>query len=106
MEKRKPDYSSGFRDGDMFSVAAPELCQRDHQQDAHCHTAGNGQGMAADGDKAVRVALHCLLGGIVDAGAGDQRQQRGDQIGDSRVFPDPGHDLCKSRGHNGRHEIA
>ena len=64
------------------------------QNDAHGHDTGGDQSQDALLKKAIHISLNGLLGGIVNVGAGDQRDQGDDQIGDGWVFSDPGHDLC------------
>ena len=62
--------------------------------------------MGTIGYKAFGVTLHGRLGGVINAGAGDQGQQRRDQIGDGRVFADAGHDFSKGCGYHRGNKIA
>ena len=76
------------------------------QDDAHCHDTGSEQGQIALVEETGPVPQYGLLGGVVDVGAGDQGNQGDDEVGNGRVFPQPGHDLSVDGGHNGSKEAA
>ena len=77
-----------------------------NQNDTYRHDTGGDHQQCALLHEAIHISLHCLLGGVVNIGAGDQGDQADDQIGDGRVFPDSCHDLGVGSGKQGAEETA
>ena len=77
-----------------------------HQQDAYGHAAGDSQGMGAVGYEPLRIAPYSLLGGIIDTCAGNQGQQRGNQIGNSGILADSSHNYSENSGNHCGSKVA